>query len=242
MNDTNPIMHTIAPGDTLYNLAAKYGTTVQEIINTNLALDPYNLRIGQQIYIYPYNDDSSSNYWFSIYYIDLLKQMNLVWEQHIMWTRMLLISIAENLADLDATQNRLLQNPKDVANVFRRYFGNQAANTIERLLTEHLVIGKNLIVALKNNNQKLATDLNTKWYKNADEMAEAFSSLSTFYPKEVVRKMFYNHLKLTTDEVTARLRKDYPADINAYDTVQKEILEMSQFFVNGIARQFPNLI
>lgn len=38
------------------------------------------------------------------------------------------------------------------------------------------------------------------------------------------------------------LKKDYPADINAYDTVQKEILEMSQFFVNGIARQFPNLI
>lgn len=50
MNDY-PVLHTIKPGDTLYNLAIMYGTTVQEIINTNLALDPYNLRIGQQIYI-----------------------------------------------------------------------------------------------------------------------------------------------------------------------------------------------
>lgn len=46
MNDY-PVLHTIKPGDTLYNLAIMYGTTVQEIMNTNSALDPYNLRIGQ---------------------------------------------------------------------------------------------------------------------------------------------------------------------------------------------------
>lgn len=30
-------------------------------------------------------------------------------------------------------------------------------------------------------------------------------------------------------------------DINVFDMVQKEILKMSQFFVDGIVRQFPNL-
>ena len=49
MNNFTPILYTIRPGDTLYNLALIYGTTVQEIIDTNLALDPYNLRVGQQI-------------------------------------------------------------------------------------------------------------------------------------------------------------------------------------------------
>ena len=37
------------------------------------------------------------------------------------------------------------------------------------------------------------------------------------------------------------LKKDYTADIKAYDMVQKEILNMSQFFVDGIVRQFPDL-
>ena len=96
MNDINPILHTIRPGDTLYKLAMQYGTTVQNIIDTNLALDPYSLRVGQQIYIYP-----NEHYWLSINEVRLLEQMNLVWEQHIMWTRMLLISIAENLKELD---------------------------------------------------------------------------------------------------------------------------------------------
>lgn len=34
MNETDPILHTIQPGDTLYNLAIQYGTTVQNIIDT----------------------------------------------------------------------------------------------------------------------------------------------------------------------------------------------------------------
>ena len=53
--------------------------------------------------------------------------------------------------------------------------------------------------------------------------------------------MLYEHLRLTTNEVSARLKKDYSADIKAYDMVQKEILQMSEFFVNGIVRQLPNL-
>lgn len=233
----NPILYVIKPGDTLFNLANKFGVSVQDIINSNVAIDPYNLRVGQQIYIYP---RLPSNYWWSIRQVDLLKRMNLAWEQDIMWTRMLLISIAEDLKDLDATEKRLLQNPKDIADIFRRYYGNTTANKIENFLTEHLAIGKDLIVALKNNNQKLAKELTEKWYNNADEMAEAFSSINPFYPKEKVRDMLYDHLELTTDEVTARLRKDYTADIAAFDKVQQEILKMSQFFVEGIFKQFPN--
>ena len=49
MNKINPILYTIKPGDTLYNLAMQYGTTVQNIIDTNIELEPYNLRVGQKI-------------------------------------------------------------------------------------------------------------------------------------------------------------------------------------------------
>ena len=236
MNDSTPILYIIRPGDTLFNIAAMFGTSVQEIMNANPALDPYNLRIGQQIYIYPRNTS-----WMSVNQVNLLTSMNLVWIEHVLWTRLFLISVAESLGDLEPTKDRLLENPKAVADVFRKYYGNGIANTIQNLITEHLLIGGDLIVALKNNNQKLAQELNTKWYKNADEIARAFSNINPFYPYEEVRQMFYTHLQLTTDEVTARLKKDYAADIKAYDTVQREILRMSRFFVNGIVRQFPNL-
>ena len=143
-------------------------------------------------------ENQNNNYWVSIDEVRLLELMNLVWQEHIMWTRLLLISIAEDLKDLEATQTCLLKNPKDIADVFRPYYRNLIANEIEKLLTEHLVIGKDLIVALKNNNQEQANLLNTKWYQNADRMAEAFNSINPYYPKEEIQSMLYEHLRLTT--------------------------------------------
>ena len=238
MNDLEPILYTIRPGDTLYNLALQYGTTVQEIMDTNLALTPYSLRVGQQIYIYPRNN-YANDYWIGVNQVNLLVQMNLAWLEHVFWTRLFFISVAEDLKDLEPTKARLLENPKDTADIFKKYYGSSIANTIQRLLTEHLEIGGDLIVALKNNNNTLAKELNTKWYKNADEMAEAFSRINPFYPKEAVRNMLYEHLRLTTNEVNARLKKDYAADVKAYGLVQNEALEMAKFFVDGIVKQFP---
>ena len=120
-------------------------------------------------------------------------------------------------------------------------FDLSVANRIENLLTEHHSIGKDLIVALKNNSQRLANELNDKWYKNANEMANFFSSINPYYSREKLCDMLYDHLELTSDEVDARLKKDYKADINAFDKVQREVLNMSQYFVDGIVRQFPNL-
>ena len=238
MYNSNPIVHTIRPGDTLYNLAVLYGTSVQDIMNTNVGLNPYNLQIGQQIYIYPSNN---YDYWISINQVHLMEKMNLAWLEHVFWTRLFLISVADSLGDLEATKTRLLENPRDIANVFRMYYGNNFANNIQKLLTDHLVIGGDLIVALKNKNDKLAQELNTKWYKNADDMAVAFSSINPFYPREEVRNMLYEHLRLTTNEVSNRLKKDYAADIKAYDLVQKEALQIAKFFVDGIVNQFPDL-
>ena len=236
---TNFIIHIIRPGDTLYQLSILYNTTVDEIINNNLAIDPYNLRVGQRLFICPNSNNHGNT--ISRNQFELSNQMNLAWLEHVLWTRLLLISIAENLKDLEATKTRLLENPKTIADVFRNYYGNNIANTIQRLLTEHLTIGGDLIVALKNGNQALAQELNTKWYKNADEMANFFSSINQFYPLEETRNMLYEHLRLTTEEVNARLNQNYSADIKAYDAVQAEALKMAEFFTNGIVRQFPNL-
>lgn len=169
----------------------------------------------------------------------LISDMRLVWEQHVYWTRMLLISIADKLTDESAVAERLLQNPKNIADVFAGYYPTDTANIIVQLLTEHLQIGADLIIALRDRQTFQATQLEQQWYANADKMADAFSSISPYYEREDMKTMLYRHLDLTKEEVVMRLSGNYPEDINAFDEVEREALAMADHFSYGIIRQFP---
>lgn len=57
-------LHTIVAGDTLYMIAKKYRVPLAVIMRANANIDPYNLRIGQQLCIpagYEVEDDNSGN-------------------------------------------------------------------------------------------------------------------------------------------------------------------------------------
>jgi len=172
--------------------------------------------------------------------IALINSMRMAWEQHVFWTRLLLISIAERLKDLDATTKRLLRNPDDIANIFAVYYPPAIAKKISQLLTEHLQIGAALITALRDGKSGEAKTLDSQWYKNADEMAAAFASINPYYDREELRKMLHRHLDLTKQEVAMRLAGNYPADIEAFDRVELEAIAMADYFTTGIIRQFPH--
>ena len=52
--------------------------------------------------------------------------------------------------------------------------------------------------------------------------------------------MMNTHLSTTTDEVVARLTKNWEQDVRAFDTVYHHILAMSDALADGIVKQFPN--
>ena len=111
------------------------------------------------------------NFGISLQALNLIREMDTLWEQHVFWTRLFLISVAEDLKDLDVTTKRLLRNPADIAAVYRRYYGEAVARRIQDLITEHLEIGGDLIKALKNGDSASAATLTQKWYRKADERA-----------------------------------------------------------------------
>lgn len=43
------VTYIIQQGDTLYKIANQYGVSVQDVINANPGVDPYNLHVGQII-------------------------------------------------------------------------------------------------------------------------------------------------------------------------------------------------
>jgi len=47
------------------------------------------------------------------------------------------------------------------------------------------------------------------------------------------------HLSTTTNEVVARLNKNWDEDVRAFDAVYDHILKMSDALSDGIIKQFP---
>jgi len=167
------------------------------------------------------------------------EDMRLVWLQHVYWMRMLLISIAERLADLPEVTDRLMQNPADIAEVFERFYSAEVTEPVEALLTEHLKIGAELITALRDNQKERAAELTKLWYANADDTAKAFSALNPYYDFDMLVEMLHTHLDLTIAEVAAHLAGKYKESIDEFDEVEREAVAMADMFSSGIMRQFP---
>ncbi len=235
----NKMFYTIHKGDTLYSLAQRFHTTVPSLMQENPHLDPRRLPIGAVIGICPGFSVPPHN-GMSAAQVGLMANMRIAWMEHVMWSRSLIISIAEKLADEDAVTNRLLLNPAQIAALFRPYYGPTAALKIQELLTEHLVIGKELITAVTDGDTAAAEDANHRWYQNADEMAVAFHSLNPYYGLKEMREMLYTHLDLTKQELGQRLEGNYPADISTYDTIESQAIHMADTFTNGIFLQQPD--
>jgi hypothetical protein len=54
-----------------------------------------------------------------------------------------------------------------------------------------------------------------------------------------MKAMLRDHLRLTTDEVVARLTQNWAADVKAYDEIHRQALHMADMLSAGIIGQFP---
>lgn len=170
----------------------------------------------------------------------LNNHMRLLWEQHVYWTRMFLISVAFDLADKEFVTNRLLQNPKDFQASLIPFYGREIASKFEELLTAHFVIAAELVNAAKEGDTTAATDAEKRWYQNADQIAQFLSEINPFWSMKVWQKMLYTHLALTKEEAVNILTQQYETSITDFDKIEKQALEMADMMTKGMIQQFPD--
>jgi len=170
----------------------------------------------------------------------LRSEMRRLWEDHITWTRLAIISLEAGTPDTEATVARLLRNQTDIGNAIKPYYGNAAGNELTQQLRSHILIAADVIAAAKAGDQTKLADAQTRWTANADQIAATLASVNPRYWKLATMKAeMHMHLKLTTDEAVARLQGDWAADVAAYDKVHNHILHMSDLLADGIVKQFP---
>ncbi len=167
--------------------------------------------------------------------------MRKLWEDHITWTRLYIISAANDLPDKDATAQRLLANQADIGNAIKPYYGNEAGDKLTALLRDHILGAADLLTAAKAGDKAKVDAASKKWYDNANEIAAFLNSANpNNWPLSTMQDAMKTHLDQTLKEAVDRLQGKHADDIKDYDAVHAHILDMADALSNGIIAQFPD--
>ena len=172
--------------------------------------------------------------------VELRQDMRKLWEDHVTWTRLYIVSAVAGLPDTDATAARLLQNQADIGDAIAGFYGSEAGTQLTDLLREHILVAADLLAAAKAGDTAAVEQQQAAWDANAVEIAEFLAAANPAWPVEALTDMMREHLDGTLAEATARLGGDWDADIAAYDRVHTHILTMADALTAGIVQQFPD--
>jgi hypothetical protein len=162
-------------------------------------------------------------------------QQHQLWHNHVALTREYLLEAAANKPSAKSTLRRLLQNQVDIGNAFKPYYGDAAGKQLTALLKEHILIAGKIIESGKKAPLPSVPAIGD-WYKNADQIAAAFSRMNPrSWPYGEMRNMMHHHLKITTSEVLSVLHGGTGAE--AYNGVHRQAMEMADMLTMGIQKQ-----
>ena len=168
------------------------------------------------------------------------RDMRALWEDHIAWTRLFIVSAVDDLADVDVTAARLLRNQKEIGDAIKPFLGDAAGNRLTKLLDEHILVAADLLTAAKKGDDAGVAQASEAWYRNGDAVAD-FLAGAGVGAKADLRTMMHKHLDTTLDEALARLSGDYESEIAAYDEVRSHIQHMSDALADGVIAGVPDM-
>ena len=165
-------------------------------------------------------------------------EMRRLWEDHITWTRLAIVTFADGSAGFSPTAARLLKNQDDIGDAIKPFYGDAAGDQLTALLRDHITIAVEVLEAAKAHDATAFASAKARWYVNADDIADLLASANPrFWPQSMMRADMREHLDQTLAEAAHELGGDYAASIADYEQVHTHILAMADLLSSGIIRQ-----
>ena len=166
--------------------------------------------------------------------------MRKLWADHVVYTRNYIVAAVANDPGASAVAARLLRNQDDIGNAIAPYYGGAAGTRLTSLLKDHINIAVELVSAAKAGDNAKVTDADRRWHQNAGDIATFLSGANPNWPRETLRMMLDEHLRLTTEEAKARIEKRWTDDVATFDKIFDQAMHMADALSAGIIKQFPN--
>src|SRR5262245_53621895 len=167
--------------------------------------------------------------------------MRKLWEDHVTWTRLAIVTFADGSAGFPATAARLLQNQVDIGDAIKPFYGDEAGTQLTALLRIHILIAVEILEAAKAGDNLAFKNASDRWYANATHIADFLSAANPrFWPDATMRADMKTHLDQTLTEAADELAGGYTASVADYEHVHLHILALADTLSSGLIGQFPS--
>ncbi len=167
--------------------------------------------------------------------------MRTLWQDHGTWTRLTIVSFADNSPDLQVTQDRLLANQTDIGNAIKPYYGADAGNKLTALLQQHIMTAAGVLKAAKSGNPGEVDQAKAAFYANGNQIAEFLHNANPGnWPLDATQNMMKMHLDQVVEMGSDELTHRYADSVGVWNAYRDHILAMADTLSNGIMKQFPN--
>ena len=171
---------------------------------------------------------------------DFNRTMRTLLEEHVTWTRLMIISVAGELPDRSTTGGRLARSQAKIGETFRPFYGDLAGARIAKLLRDHVSRCVELIETAKTGDTAALVQARAANYLAGDEIARFLTRVNpSNWPRRVIKRPIATIVDLTLVEALARVHGDYFVDVVAYEQLHQEMLAVADLLADGIVSQFP---
>lgn len=167
-------------------------------------------------------------------------QMRKLWEDHVTWTRLAIVTFADGSESFPATAERLLQNQTDLGDAIKPYYGEAAGDRLTALLKDHIAVAVEILQAVDAGDDTAFTDAKTRWYQNGDDIAAFLTTANPKnWPAAEMRSGLSVHLDQTLAEAAHELGGDYAGSVADYEAAHQHMLDLADTLSSGVIAQFP---
>lgn len=231
------ITHTIQAGDSLYLLARRYQTTVPAILLMNPGINPYNLQIGTKLKICM-GDDAMRPQRPQMNEQEMWDDMRKAFMGKGNFGKMYMDGMMFGTANTEAVEQRLMQTPGEIADIFAGYYPREEVQKLQKLLNDQMMLSNAMSRREVYDNPETLRENVQMMNENASMLADALSSMNSFYDKQKMEEMLLEHNAALEQGIRLMANGEYERALMVYEDMQEDMLEMADYLADGLVKKF----
>jgi len=169
--------------------------------------------------------------------VDVKSALRKVFTDHVVYTSWLIVeSLPVLQPNAEYVTLRLLENPKDIADLISPIVGPKMALPVQEQFTEHLKLAATALTPVRDGDSVGTEGAVKDFYDQGDVLSMAISDLNPEkLPLETVTKLIHEHNQHVVNLATLRQRQNYGQYIRDYDDYYKHMMGISDTLYFALA-------